>query len=51
MPTQQLRRVAGPASFGLKKASVLSLFTVEEFVGVLIPLALIALYWLVEVSK
>lgn len=51
MPTQQLRRVAGPAPFGLKKASVLSLFSVEEFVGALIPLALVALYWLVEVSK
>lgn len=31
--------------------TVLSLFTVEEFVGVLIPFALAALYWLVEVSK
>ena len=31
--------------------TVLSLFTVEEFIGVLIPLALVALYWLVEVSQ
>ncbi|WP_455231505.1 hypothetical protein [Geopseudomonas aromaticivorans] len=32
-------------------STALSLFTVEDFIGVLIPLALIALYWLVEVSK
>mgnify|MGYP007026693744 CR=1 FL=1 len=30
-------------------STALSLFTVEEFIGVLIPLALIALYWLPEV--
>lgn len=34
-----------------QSSTVLSLFTVEEFIGVLIPLALVALYWLVEVSQ
>lgn len=48
MPTQQLRRVAGPAPFGLKKAA--DLLGNEYTIGVLIPLALVALYWLVEVS-
>lgn len=47
MRTKQLRRTTGPALFSLKKAAVLSLFTVEELAGLLIPLALIALYWLV----
>lgn len=51
MRTQQPANQRGPAPFGLKKASILSLFTVEEFVGVLIPLALVALYWLPEVTK
>lgn len=32
-----------------QSSTALSLFTVEEFIGVLIPLALIALYWLPEV--
>ncbi len=49
MRTQQLRRVAGPAPFGLKKAA--DLICSEYTIGVLIPLALIALYWLVEASK
>lgn len=48
MRIQQLRRETGPALFGLKKAAALSLFTVDEIVGLLIPLALIGLYWLVE---
>lgn len=51
MCIQQPANQRGPAPFGLKKASVLSLSSVEEFVGAQIPLALIALYWLVEVSK
>lgn len=48
MCLQQLRRETGPALFGLKKAAVLSLFTVDELVGLLIPVVLIAIYWLVE---
>ena len=32
-------------------STALSLFAVEEFVGVLIPLALVGMYWLWEASK
>lgn len=49
MRTQQLRRVAGPAPFGLKK--VADLLCNEYAVGTLLPVALIALFWLVEVSQ
>lgn len=48
MHIQYPRRATGSALFSLKKAAVLSLFTIEELVGLLITLALIGLYWLVE---
>lgn len=46
MPTQQPANQRGPAAFGLKKAA--DLLCNEYTIGLLIPLALVALYWLVE---
>lgn len=47
MRTQQPANQRGPASFALKK--VADLLCNEYTIGILLPLALVALYWLTEV--
>ena len=49
MPTQQPANQRGQESLDLKKAA--DLICNEYTIGTLIPLALVGLYWLVEVSK
>ena len=48
MRTQQPANQRGPVAFGLKKAA--DLLGNEYTIGSLLPLALVGLHWLMEVS-